>query len=61
MQAQVQDLEAKVAGARAALQFREREERLLRSNSEYLSVIARDKLDLMQEGEVLYRFEPAKR
>jgi len=61
MQAQVHDLENKVSEARSVLQFHEREEKLLRSNSEYLSVIARDKLDLMQEGEVLYRFDPTKR
>ena len=61
MQAQVQDLENKVSNARAVLQFHERDERLLRSNSEYLSMIARDKLDLMQEGEVLYRFDSTKR
>lgn len=61
VQAQIQDLEAKAASIRATLQQHERQERLLRTSPEYLSLIARDRLDLMQDGETLFRFEPAKR
>ena len=61
MQAQIQDLEAKVAERKGILQRHEREERLLRTNAEYLSMIARDRLDLMQDGETLIRFEAPKR
>ena len=59
--AQIQDLEAKAARLKGLLQQHERQERLLRNSPEYLSLIARDRLDLMQEGETLFRFEPAKR
>jgi cell division protein FtsB len=57
--AQIQDLEATLSEKRAILQRNERQERLLRTSSEYLSMKARDRLDLMQEGETLYRFEVA--
>ena len=60
MQAQIQDLENQLAARKAILQRHEREERLLRSSSEYLSIIARDRLDLKEEGETLFRFETAK-
>lgn len=61
MQAQILDLEAKLAERKAVLQRHEREERLLRTNPEYLSLIARDRLDLKEEGETLFRFEPLKK
>ena len=61
MQAQIQDLENKLAQRKAVLQRHEREERLLRTSSEYLSIIARDRLDLKEDGETLFRFESAKR
>jgi cell division protein FtsB len=34
--------------------------RWLKNDSEYLGIIARDKLDLMKEGETIYRFEAPK-
>ncbi len=52
-------MEATLAEQRAILQRNERQERLLSTSSEYLSMKARDRLDLMQEGETLYRFEAA--
>lgn len=58
IQNEIQVLEAKVAEKKAFLKRREREERLLRTSPEYLAMIARDRLDLMQEGETLIRFEP---
>ncbi|MEI6715058.1 MAG: septum formation initiator family protein [Verrucomicrobiota bacterium] len=61
IQARIQDLETKAAQLRGTLQQHERQERLLRTSPEYLSLIARDRLDLMQEGETLFRFEAAKR
>jgi cell division protein FtsB len=61
MLAQIQELESKASSKRTALHQHERQERLLRTSPEYLSLIARDRLDLMQEGETLFRFEPAKR
>jgi cell division protein FtsB len=38
----------------------EREEKLLRNDPEYAGLIARDKLDLMKEGETIYRLDTAK-
>ena len=38
----------------------EREEMLLKRDPEYAGTIARDKLDLMKDGETIYRFDPAK-
>ena len=58
IQSEIQVLEAKVAEKRAILKRHEREERLLRTNPEYLALIARERLDLMQEGETLFRFDP---
>ena len=54
-------MEAKAARLRATLAQHERQERLLRTSPEYLSLIARDRLDLMQDGETLFRFDPPKR
>jgi cell division protein FtsB len=59
MWAEIQSMEATLAEQRAILQRNERQERLLSTSSEYLSMKARDRLDLMQEGETLYRFEAA--
>lgn len=61
VQARIRDLEARASQLRSTLLQHERQERLLRTSPEYLSIIARDRLDLMQEGETLFRFEPAKR
>jgi cell division protein FtsB len=38
----------------------EREEMLLRRDPEYAGLIARDKLDLMKEGETIYRLDSTK-
>jgi cell division protein FtsB len=39
---------------------REREVYLLENDKEYIEVIARDKLDMMKEGETIFRLDPAK-
>jgi cell division protein FtsB len=38
----------------------EREETLLRRDPEFAGLVARDKLDLMKDGETIYRLDPAK-
>lgn len=48
-------LEAEVQLQRA----RERERFLLENDPEYIEAIARDRLDLMKEGETIIRLEPA--
>jgi len=37
----------------------QREVQLLQSNPEYLELVARDKLDLMKEGETIFRLQGA--
>jgi cell division protein FtsB len=61
MRAEIQDLETQLFAKKAVLQRHERQERLLRTSPEYLSMIARDRLDLMQEGETVYRFDTSVR
>ena len=37
---------------------REREKSLLENDPEYIETVARDRLDLMREGETIFRLEP---
>jgi cell division protein FtsB len=39
---------------------REREVYLLENDKEYIEIIARDKLDMMKEGETIFRLDPTK-
>jgi cell division protein FtsB len=39
---------------------REREVYLLENDREYIETIARDKLDMMKEGETIFRLDPSK-
>jgi cell division protein FtsB len=39
---------------------REREVYLLENDKEYIETIARDKLDMMKEGETIFRLDPSK-
>ena len=39
---------------------REREVYLLEKDKEYIETIARDKLDMMKEGETIFRLDPSK-
>ena len=39
---------------------REREVYLLENDKEYIETIARDKLDMMKEGETIFRLDPTK-
>jgi cell division protein FtsB len=56
----IAQLKTEVEQRRQVLARYERDARLLVSSSEYAGLIARDKLDLMKEGETIYRLEPAK-
>lgn len=51
---------AQLASEELLRRQREREVNLLETNPEYLEIIARDKLDLMKDGETIYRLEPGK-
>ena len=55
--ARIEELNAQIDDARMKLSRLQREESLLRNDREYLAMIARDRLDMMKEGENIYRLE----
>lgn len=58
--ARVEELKLQVEKQRQLLTRNMRAEELLKHDSEYLGLLARDRLDLMKEGETIYRFDPPK-
>lgn len=56
-QARLDQLKAEVENERQFLARNTREEELLKHDPEYAGIIARDRLDLMKEGETIYRLE----
>ncbi len=54
----IDNLQAQVNEQKTLLARQTREVKLLTSDATYLETIARDKLDLMKEGEVIFRLEP---
>lgn len=59
-QAILDELKVEVEKERQLLARSERLETMLKRDAEYLGIIARDRLDLMREGETIYRFEPSR-
>ncbi|MDQ3198476.1 MAG: septum formation initiator family protein [Verrucomicrobiota bacterium] len=62
--AEMEQLEAQLTEQKALLARHTREVTLLKTDPTYLETIARDKLDVMKEGETVFRLErrhPAKR
>ena len=59
-QARVDELRGIVDKERQALARNLREESLLKLDPEYVGLIARDRLDLMREGETIYRLDGPK-
>lgn len=59
-QTRVDQLKADVERERQLLVRNTRIEELLKHDPEYVGLVARDRLDLMKEGETIYRIEPAK-
>jgi cell division protein FtsB len=57
---QIESLQSEIDQQRQLLNRRMREEALLKRDPEYISLIARDKLDIMKPGETIYRVEPPK-
>ena len=57
--AEIDNLQAQVNDQKILLAHQTREVSLLKNDAAYLETIARDKLDLMKEGEVIFRLEPA--
>ena len=59
-QTRVEQLKAEVEKERQMLVRNTRIEELLKHDPEYVALVARDRLDLMKEGETIYRLEPPK-
>ena len=57
-QARLDHLQAEVETERQIHARLTREEELLKHDPDYAAVLSRDKLDLMKEGETIYRLDP---
>ncbi len=55
--AEIEKLQAQVTDRKMLLARQEREVTLLKTDAIYLETIARDRLDLMKEGEMIFRLE----
>ena len=54
----LEQLKADIERQKALLARRTREVELLKNDPGYVETLARDRLDLMKEGETIYRIEP---
>ena len=57
--AEIDNLQVQVNEQQSLLAHQTREVNLLKTDATYLETIARDRLDLMKEGETVFRLEPA--
>jgi cell division protein FtsB len=57
-QVEIDKLQAQVNDQKMMLARQTREVSLLKNDSTFLETMARDKLDLMKEGETIFRIEP---
>ncbi len=57
--AEIDALQAQVNEQKILLARQNREVTLVQMDTTYLETIARDRLDLMKEGEIIFRLEPA--
>ena len=57
--AEIDNLQGQVNEQKVLLTRQTREINLLKTDPTYLETIARDRLDLMKEGETIFRLEPA--
>lgn len=55
---EIDNLQAQVNEQKQLLTRQTREANLLKTDATYLETIARDRLDLMKDGEVIFRLEP---
>jgi cell division protein FtsB len=58
--AEIDTLQAQVNEQKTLLARQTREVSLLKTDAVYLETIARDRLDLMKEGETIFRLEPVR-
>ncbi len=59
--AEIEQLQDKLTEQKAVLARQTREVTLIKSDPTYLETIARDKLDMMKEGETIFRLEPRRK
>ncbi len=59
-QARLDQLKAEVENERQLVALNTSEEELLKHDPDYAGLVARDRLDLMKEGETIYRFDPVR-
>jgi cell division protein FtsB len=59
-QDEIDNLQSQVTKQKTLLAGQTREVNLLKTDPTYLETIARDRLDLMKEGETIFRLEPSK-
>jgi cell division protein FtsB len=57
-QSEIDNLQSQVNDQKMLLARQTREVNLLKTDPAYLETMARDKLDLMKEGETIFRLEP---
>ena len=57
--AEIDNLQAQVSEQKGLLARQTREINLLKTDATYLETIARDRLDLMKQGETIFRLEAA--
>ena len=58
--AEIDNLQAQVNEQQTLLSRQTREVNMLKTDVTYLETIARDRLDLMKDGETIFRLEPAR-
>ncbi len=58
--AEIDNLQVQVDEQQTLLSRQTREVNMLKTDVTYLETIARDRLDLMKEGETIFRLEPAR-
>ena len=58
--AEIDNLQQQVNEQQTLLSRQTREVNMLKTDATYLETIARDRLDLMKEGETIFRLEPAR-
>jgi len=58
--AEIDNSQVQVNEQQSLLAHQTREVNLLKTDATYLETIARDRLDLMKEGETVFRLEPAR-
>lgn len=56
--ARLEGLRKEIEAQNAILSLRTKQRDLLKNDSGYVEILARDRLDLMKEGETIFRLEP---